>query len=279
MENRSTQSSELWKSRLSRLRSSARKSLPFLAGIVAAFVALFLYNLLFPPPAALTASDVNQIAAQVMASATPAPAYSELVYQVIRPSLVLIQTQGIDTGGQQEDSLGSGVIVDDSGDILTALHVVVGATKIELTFADGSQSTAEIASQQPTDDIAVLKPDNLPANVVPAVLGNPNAMQVGDEAYAVGNPFGLYGSMTAGIISGFGRTFQPPGSGQKLQNLIQIDTAVNPGNSGGPLLNRYGQVIGIVEGIVNPTGQDVFIGIGFAVPITTAGGALGSPPD
>jgi S1-C subfamily serine protease len=279
MENRSTQSSELWKSRLSRLRSSARKSLPFLAGIVAAFVALFLYNLLFPPPAALTASDVNQIAAQVMASATPAPAYSELVYQVIRPSLVLIQTQGIDTGGQQEDSLGSGIIVDDSGDILTALHVVAGATKIELTFADGSQSTAEIASQQPTDDIAVLKPDNLPANVVPAVLGNPNAMQVGDEAYAVGNPFGLYGSMTAGIISGFGRTFQPPGSGQKLQNLIQIDTAVNPGNSGGPLLNRYGQVIGIVEGIVNPTGQDVFIGIGFAVPITTAGGALGSPPD
>jgi S1-C subfamily serine protease len=279
MENRSTQSSELWKSRLSRLRSSARKSLPFLAGIVAAFVALFLYNLLFPPPAALTASDVNQIAAQVMASATPAPAYSELVYQVIRPSLVLIQTQGIDTGGQQEDSLGSGIIVDDSGDILTALHVVAGATKIELTFADGSQSTAEIASQQPTDDIAVLKPDNLPANVVPAILGNPNAMQVGDEAYAVGNPFGLYGSMTAGIISGFGRTFQPPGSGQKLQNLIQIDTAVNPGNSGGPLLNRYGQVIGIVEGIVNPTGQDVFIGIGFAVPITTAGGALGSPPD
>ncbi len=279
MDDRSTQRSELWKSRLSRLRSGVRKSLPFLAGIGFAFATLLLYNLIFPPPSPLTTSDVNKIAAQVMASATPAPAYSEQVYQIIQPSLVLIQSQGVDTGGQTEDSLGSGVIVDDSGDILTALHVVSGSTKINVTFADGSQSTAEIANQQPTDDIAVLKPDTLPANVVPAVLGNPNSMRVGDEAYAVGNPFGLYSSMTAGVISGFGRTFQPPGSGQKLQGLIQIDAAVNPGNSGGPLLNRYGQVIGIVEGIVNPTGQDVFIGIGFAVPITTAGGALGSPPD
>ncbi len=279
MDDRATPASELWKARLRRLRSGARKSLPFLAGIVVAFAALFLYNLAFPSPSPLTAADVNRLAAQVIASATPAPAYSELVYQVIRPSLVLIQTKGADLGGQVEDSLGSGVIVNDNGEILTALHVVASATRIDLTFADGSQATAKIANQQPADDIAVLMPDKLPANVVPAVLGNPNAMQVGDEAYAVGNPFGLYSSMTAGVISGFGRTFEPPGSSLKLQNLIQIDAAVNPGNSGGPLLNRYGQVVGIVEGIVNPTGQDVFIGIGFAVPITTAGGALGSPPD
>lgn len=279
MDERSTQSSELWKNRLRRLRAGAKKSLPFLAGMVAAFAALVLYNLLFPPPLPLTTSDVNKAIAQAMASATPAPAFSELVYQVIQPSLVLIQSQATGTDGKEEDSLGSGVVVDDSGDILTALHVVANATKIEVTFADGSQSTAQIATQQPQDDIAVLKPDQLPANLVPATLGNPNAMRIGDEAFAVGNPFGLYSSMSAGIISGFGRTFQPPGSDQKIQNLIQIDTAVNPGNSGGPLLNRYGQVIGIVEGIVNPTGQDVFIGIGFAVPITTAGGALGSPPD
>ncbi len=279
MDDRPVQRSELWKRRLVRLRSGARKALPFLAGVVAAFAALILYNLIFPSSPTLTTGDVNKIAAQVMASATPAPAYSELVYQQVRPSLVLIQDQGVDTGGQVEDSLGSGFIVDDSGDILTALHVVAGATKIEVTFADGTQSTAEIASQQQNNDIAVLKPDKLPSTVVPVVLGNPNAMQVGDEAYAVGNPFGLYSSMTAGVISGFGRTFQPPGSNQKLQGLIQIDAAVNPGNSGGPLLNRYGQVVGVIEGIVNPTGQDVFIGIGFAVPITTAGGALGSPPD
>ncbi len=279
MDDRPKQSSGLWKSRLIRLRSGARKSLPFLGGVVAAFAALIIYNLIFPAASPLTAGDVNKIAAEVMASATPAPAYSELVYQQVRPSLVLIQDQGVDTGGQVEDSLGSGFIVDDAGDILTALHVVAGATKIEVTFADGTQTTAEIANQQPNNDIAVLKPDKLPSTVVPAVLGNPGSMQVGDEAYAVGNPFGLYSSLTAGVISGFGRTFQPPGSNQKLQGLIQIDSAVNPGNSGGPLLNRYGQVIGVVEGIVNPTGQDVLIGIGFAVPINTAGGALGSPPD
>jgi S1-C subfamily serine protease len=128
--------------------------------------------------------------------------------------------------------------------------------------------------------MAVLKADQLPAQLVPATLGNPNAMRVGDEVYAVGNPFGLYSSITGGIISGLNRSFQAPGSSQELTGLIQIDAAVNPGNSGGPLLNRAGQVIGIVEGIANPTGQDVFIGIGFAVPITTAaGGILGSPPD
>jgi S1-C subfamily serine protease len=88
----------------------------------------------------------------------------------------------------------------------------------------------------------------------------------------------LYGSLSAGVISGFDRSFRVPGSDTQLQGLIQIDTAVNPGNSGGPLINRYGEVIGIVEGIVNPTGQDVFIGIGFAVPINVAGGAVNSPP-
>jgi len=104
-------------------------------------------------------------------------------------------------------------------------------------------------------------------------------MHVGDEAYVVGNPFGLYGSMSTGVISGFGRSFKAPNSDQELKNLIQFDAAVNPGNSGGPLLNRSGEVIGIVAALLNPTDQDVFIGIGFAVPITTAGGAAGLPPD
>jgi S1-C subfamily serine protease len=114
--------------------------------------------------------------------------------------------------------------------------------------------------------------------LVPATLGNPNAMSVGDEAFAVGNPYGLYGSMSAGVISGFERSFRPEDSEQRLDGLIQIDAAVNPGNSGGPLLNRYGQVVGIVVGIVNPTEDDFFIGIGFAVPIEVAASAAGSPP-
>ena len=113
--------------------------------------------------------------------------------------------------------------------------------------------------------------------LVPAVLGNPNAMNIGDDVYVVGNPFGLYGSMSAGVISGFDRSFKPLGTDYELHGLIQIDAAVNPGNSGGPLLNRAGQVIGIVEGILNPTDEAFFVGIGFAVPINVAGGAAGMP--
>jgi S1-C subfamily serine protease len=103
-------------------------------------------------------------------------------------------------------------------------------------------------------------------------------LQVGDEAFVVGNPFGLYGSMSAGVISGFNRTFQPPGTAQTIEGLIQVDAAVNPGNSGGPLLNRYGHVVGIVTGIINPTEDSFFIGIGFAVPIDAAAGGAGLPP-
>jgi S1-C subfamily serine protease len=226
----------------------------------------------------MTTREVNDVVAQAMASATPQPAFSARVFQVIQPSLVLIQTKGQDAQHVQESGLGSGVVVTDTGEILTSLHVVAGADDISVTFADGTQSKADVVLSQPEDDIAVLQPQTLPSIVVPAVLGNPNAMHVGDQAFAVGNPFGLYGSMSAGVISGFNRTFQPEGSKQQLTGLIQIDAAVNPGNSGGPLLNRGGQVVGIVTGIVNPTEQSFFVGIGFAVPINVAVSGMGSPP-
>ena len=213
------------------------------------------------------------------ASATPPAPFSEGVYQIIQPSLVLIQAKIPGSNGKTDDSLGTGTIVDASGDILTSLHVVANASDIQVTFADGTTSTATVATQQPENDIAVLKADKLPAQVIPAVLGNPNAMHVGDEAYVVGNPYGLYSSMSAGVISGFNRTFQPTNTNLNLKGLIQIDAAVNPGNSGGPLLNRNGEVIGIVEGLVNPTDQNFFVGIGFAIPINVAGGAAGLPPD
>ncbi len=279
MNEMDTQSAPPRRSRLKRIGAILRRALPFAAGVAAAFAGLYLYNAAFPGPRPLTAQDVNNLAAQVMASATPPPAYSEQVYQVIQPSLVLIEAQGADASKTGHEALGSGVIVNDAGDIMTALHVVADATQIQVTFADGSTSPAQVANKSPDNDTAMLKAEKLPAKFVPAVLGNPRAMRVGDEAYAVGNPFGLYSSMTAGVISGFNRTFEPPGAGQKLQGLIQFDAAVNPGNSGGPLLNRAGQVVGIVTGIVNPTGQDVFIGIGFAVPISAAGGGLGAPVD
>jgi S1-C subfamily serine protease len=268
--------SELWKQRL---RVSIRSVLLFILGVAAALTGLLIYNLLTPGPRQLTSNDVSTAINQAMASATPAPPFSEGVYQIIQPSLVLVQSKAPGTDGNTDDRLGTGTIIDANGDILTSLHVVADATDIQITFADGTTSTASVAAKQPENDIAVLHADKLPAQVVPAVLGNPNAMHVGDEAYVVGNPFGLYASMSAGVISGFNRTFQPVNSNLNLKGLIQIDAAVNPGNSGGPLLNRNGEVIGIVEGLVNPTPQDVFIGIGFAIPINVAGGAAGLPPD
>ncbi len=251
---------------------------PFASGVLAALVALLLYNALVPAPHQVTPREVKDTVAQVMASATPPPAYSERVYQVIQPSLVLIQTYTQNAAGKDEHGLGSGVVINDSGNILTALHVVTRSTAITVTFADGTHSSAQILMQHPENDTALLEAGQLPSLVVPATIGSPNAMQVGDEAFAVGNPFGLYSSMSSGVISGFDRSFHPPSSTLTLRGLIQIDAAVNPGNSGGPLLNRNGEVIGIIEGIVNPTEQDFFVGIGFAVPINVAASGIGSPP-
>jgi S1-C subfamily serine protease len=213
-----------------------------------------------------------------MGSATPRPADAVLVYQIIQPSLVWIEADGVEENGEQSRGLGTGVIFDQNGSILTSLHVVAGSSSINLTFADGTHSRAVIANEQPEMDIAVLQAETLPQQFFPATLGNAGSLQVGDAAYVVGNPFGLYSSMSAGVISGFNRTFQPPGAGQAIEGLIQVDAAVNPGNSGGPLLNRSGHVVGIVTGIINPTEDSFFVGIGFAVPINVAAGGGGSPP-
>lgn len=259
--------------RTARLRATA----PFATGVLAALVAVLLYRVLAPGTTPLTQRDVDQRVAQALASATPGPALSQLAYEFVRPSLVLIQTKVPSDQGQVRDGLGSGVVVDLAGDILTSLHVVADASEITLTFADGTQSSGQVLVRQPENDIAVVRATQPPANLLPATLGNPNALQVGSEAFVVGNPFGLYGSMSSGVVSGLDRSFQMPDSDQVLHGLIQVDAAVNPGNSGGPLLNRDGLVIGIVAALINPTEEDVFVGIGLAVPIDVAGGAAGMP--
>jgi S1-C subfamily serine protease len=270
--------SETKRSRLGALRTRVERMFPFLSGVLAALLALLIYNA-FSPNIQLTQKDVDTAVASALASATPRPAYSAQVYQVIQPSILLIQTESNGPNNHVDRSLGSGVIINDRGDILTSLHVVKGAKRILLTFADGTQSDGFIVSEQPEIDIAVLSASTLPALFIPATLGNPGSMRVGDDAYVVGNPFGLYSSMSAGVISGFDRTFQPEETSQIIRGLIQVDAAINPGNSGGPLLNRSGHVIGIVTGIINPTDESFFVGIGFAVPINVAaGGAGGLPP-
>lgn len=280
-----------WQFRLKYILSLRQRLFPFASGAFAALIILLLHGLLTPVPTQITARDVENSIAQAMASATPRPALSAQVYEIIRPSLVLVET-GVGDGESlaqnhpnatgfhltQDDSVGTGVIVNDDGDILTSLHVVASASRIHVTFADGTLATAEIIGTLSDNDIAVLRAHSLPEQILPATLGNPNAMRIGDEAFVVGHPFGLYGSMSAGVISGFNRTYQPANDAEPMTDLIQVDSATNPGTSGGPLLNRYGQVVGIVTALLNPTGQQVFIGIGFAVPITTAGGAAGLPP-
>ena len=261
-----------------RLRERVRRILPFVWGVVAAFLALFLYNFIFPETKPLTQKEVSTAISSAMASATPRAPFSVQVYQAIQPSLLLIESDLTGENGESSTGLGSGVIIDRFGDILTSLHVVANAKSIKVTFADGTQSRAKVTSSQPEKDIAVLQAETLPQLFVPATLGNANALKVGDDAYVVGNPFGLYSSMSAGVVSGFDRAFQPPNTKQLIQGLIQVDAAINPGNSGGPLLNRYGEVVGIVTGIINPTQDTFFIGIGFAVPIDVAAGGAGLPP-
>ncbi len=251
--------------------------LPVVAGIAFAFLALLLYSALFPEPLPLSQDEIDKSIVQAMASATPPAPFSAQIYQTILPSLAFIQTQSADPTEEHGFGVGSGVVVNESGDILTAYHVIDGAAEIKVTFADGTQATAEVIATEPENDIAVLHPSRPPQLIVPAVLGNPNGMRVGDETFAVGNPLGLAGSLSAGVISGFDRSIPFDERGQRLEGLIQFDAAVNPGNSGGPLLNRRGHVIGIVTALANPSEQDSFTGIGFAVPINTAVVVAGAP--
>ncbi len=199
------------------------------------------------------------------ATATPLPV-TDLYRQVV-PSVVLITTS--------KGSLGSGVVVTDTGTVLTAHHVVSGGGDISIVFADGTKTSGTIAAAYPKIDIATLTPKKLPEVVVPAILGG--GVAVGSDVVAIGNPLGLRDSTTTGVVSGLNRTTETKVGA--LSGLIQFDAAVNPGSSGGPLLNAQGIVVGVVVSIAAPGADEAFAGIGFAVPIGTAlGGDSGPGP-
>jgi S1-C subfamily serine protease len=236
-----------------------------------------LYTQLRPSQPAISERDVKQLVAQAMASATPPLSTAARVYNAIGPSVVLIRVK-TEKEGKPDEGRGSGVVLDEMGHILTSLHVIQDATEVEVVFADGTTSKATMAGKLGDRDIAVLRVASPPPLLIPAILGSPAMLNVGDEAVVVGNPFGLRHTVTAGVISGLNRSFKLPNTAAPVEGLIQFDAAVNPGNSGGPLLNRDGEVVGIVTALANPTDQSVFIGIGFAVPIDVAAAAAGSPP-
>jgi S1-C subfamily serine protease len=207
-------------------------------------------------------------------ASSEAPLTVAQIYQTVRPSVVLIRAVGgssnVDGKQETEVATGTGVIINADGTILTADHVIAGSKSIQVTYVDGTNSPATVTTGDPKQDIATLTPAKLPETLVPAVLGG--GVAVGDDVTAIGNPLGLTGTTTNGVVSGLGRVLSRAKNGN-LGGLIQFDAAVNPGNSGGPLINERGQVVGIVVALANPTGSDTFIGIGFAVPIGTALGA------
>jgi S1-C subfamily serine protease len=238
--------------------------------------ALFAFNALHPAPAPVTQRMIDRAVQQSLATAPPQPSFQSLVYAAIRPSIVVIEVPG--PGGKGAAALGTGVVIDEAGLVLTCRHVVKGASTVRVVFADGSSSDARVVVQQPEKDLAVLAAARVPDDLQPATLAASSSLHVGDEVIAVGTPFGIAWSLTSGVVSGLGREYVSKEDGIALTNLIQFDAAVNPGNSGGPLINRFGEVVGIVSTLLNPTSDDVFIGIGFAIPIEDTGSAIGFPP-
>jgi S1-C subfamily serine protease len=234
-----------------------------------------------PVPSTLDAPTVTAIGDAVTKAVEAQSQVVAEVYRRIQPSVVEIdveQSPTVTTADAETAGLGTGVIVNKDGSILTAFHVVAHATSINVAYPDGTRSTAEIASSDEEHDIALLQPAKLPQLVVPAVLGS-SGVGVGLPVVAVGNPLGLDDTTTAGVISALDRSIRAD-DGTERRGLIQFDAAVNPGSSGGPLLNQQGEVIGIVVAIADPTKDGFFIGISFAVPIGTAIGAGGGaqPP-
>jgi S1-C subfamily serine protease len=210
----------------------------------------------------------------------PLPSPAAKAAEIIRPSVVRVQGLTLDEiGGEEiEHGIGSGVVIVDKGVILTNLHVVAGAKRVKVVFYDGMEAEAEIVGLHPEHDLAVLQAKSIPDDLFAATMRSTGDLMPGDHVVAVGFPFGIGPSVSEGVISGLRREYSSPEGKRILTNLIQFDAAANPGNSGGPLVTMDGEVVGIVTGILNPTKQRVFIGIGFAVPIENAAAGVGLSP-
>lgn len=265
--------------------------------------------------AGFSQEDIDAAVTRTLETAT-LPSQAARAYEVIRPSVVRVQAfrdddgaskagktaprdpakvappAGSDKGSDKNagksdekpprkhgnESVGTGVVIVDKGVILTNLHVVAGASKITVVFADGLESEATVIGVKPENDLAVLQARTIPDDLVAAAMRSSADLAVGDMVVAVGFPFGIGPSASSGVVSGLQREYQSPEGKQTIGNLIQFDAAANPGNSGGPLVTAEGEVVGIVTGILSPGSQRVFIGIGFAVPIESAASAAGVPP-
>ncbi|MBA4195772.1 MAG: peptidase S1 [Comamonadaceae bacterium] len=263
-----------WRDRL----ASPRAGWLLSAGLMATLIGVLAWQASRPASLPLTQKTIDDAVLRSLSTQVlPSPAARAA--EVIRPAVVRVQSYGsTDAEDDDEDGVGTGVVIVDKGVVLTNLHVVAGARRIRLTFADGSHSVATIVGAQPENDLAVLQAHTIPDDLVAATMRSTHDLLPGEEVVAVGFPFGIGPSVSAGVVSGLGRSFKSPDGEQEVRNLIQFDAAANPGNSGGPLVTMGGEVVGIVTGILNPTQQRTFVGIGFAVPVESAASAAGLPP-
>ena len=237
------------------------------------------YTLLQPPAQNLTQGDIDAAVLHTL-NTKPLPSMATKAYDAVRPSVVRVRgLSAPDADGKQKElGVGTGVVIVDEGLILTNLHVVLGAPRLQVVFDDGYEAEADYVASQPENDLAVIRARSVPDDLMPATLRSTKDLAVGESVVAVGFPFGIGPTATAGIVSGLRREFRSPEGQRLMTNLIQFDAAANPGSSGGPLVTANGEVVGIVTAILNPTSQRVFVGIGFAVPIENAAAAVGLPP-
>jgi S1-C subfamily serine protease len=243
-----------------------------------ALLLVFAYAAITPSTRQITQEDIRAAVLHTLENNTlPSPAAK--AYEVIQPSIVRVRGLDSDEDGEDiEKSVGTGVVIVDKGIILTNLHVVLSAKRVQVVFADGLESDATVTGVRPEHDLAVLQAQTIPDDLFAATMRSTANLALGDQVFAVGFPFGIGPSVTAGVVSGLRREFRSPEGKRLLTNLIQFDAAVNPGSSGGPLVTAEGAVVGIVTAILNPTDQRFFVGIGFAVPIENAAAAVGVPP-
>lgn len=247
------------------------KSGIFVGGAIGAAIVLVLVAVLFvSPPTSLKPDIVTSNENTPSALAETVPVYSKSlslieIFEKSEPGVVRVNVQRNDTGGVS-GGVGSGFVFDKQGHIITNAHVVKNAAKVTVTFLDGRSYNAEIIGVDEFTDIAVIKVSADLTLLHPLSLGDSSNLKVGEQLAAIGNPFGLSGSMTSGIVSQLGRLL-PSGAGYSIPDVIQTDAAINPGNSGGPLLNMRGEIVGMNTAIQSTTGE--FTGVGFSIPSQT----------
>jgi S1-C subfamily serine protease len=252
----------------------------FLFGVLVSLLCVGFFSKAFEKRQALTQKDIDAAVLHTLQT-KELPSPSSKAAAAVQGAVVRVLAFAADPKNKNTDmesGVGTGVVIKDDGTILTNFHVVAGAKKLRVTFFDGTETDAFVVSVQPDKDLAVLKPQKIPDDLEAAILGSSQQLVPGDLVVAVGFPYGIGPSVSSGVVSGLNRHFKSPDGQQMLQGLIQFDAAANPGNSGGPLVNTSGEVVGIVTAILNPTSARTFIGIGFATTIESAGSAVGLPP-